>query len=110
MFKRFKKRFANCTNATEKRFCKSEAARVVKQLKSIAKKCRTYGICATGWITKNYNMSKFVGTSTRSSRKTRRSAKRRYGRRMSRTHRRTRSWSRRRNSRSNRTRKVYVAW
>lgn len=112
MFKRFKKRFMSAKTPTEKRFCKNEAAKVVKQLKTFSKQYRKFGFGASSWITKNYSMTNF----TSNSRKTTKYGKRTYGRRTSKTYgRTTRSWSRRRNSRSNarrssNARKSYVAW
>ena len=108
MFKRFKKRYAACTSMTEKRFLKSEAGKVVRQLRTFAKQYRRFGFGNTSWITKNYNMTNFTTTTRKTTRK---STKRSYARRTSRSYgRRTRSWSRRRNTRSNRTNRSYVAW
>jgi len=110
MFKRFKKRFASTNNVSQKRFCKSEAVKVCRQLKTIAKQYKKYGFGVTSWITKNYNMTNFI-SGNRTNRKTRRNSKRTYARRTSRSYgRRTRSWSKRRTSRTRTTRKVYVAW
>ena len=112
MFKRFKKRYANCSNPSEKRFIKSEAARVVKQIKTMAKQAKRVGFKTTSWVSKNYNMTSFASGSTRTSRGTRRNTSRRHARRTTRTRaRRTRNWSsRRRTSRSNHGHRVYVAW
>lgn len=107
MFKRFKKRFASAKNPTEKRFCRSEANKICKQLKTFAKQYRKFGFGTTSWITKNYNMTSFTKGNAR------KNTKRTYGRRTNKTYaRKTRTWSRgRRNNRSyNKARKSYAAW
>jgi hypothetical protein len=111
-FKRFKKRF-NTTNSTSvKTFCKREAAKIVKQLKTFARQYKNFGFGGTSWITTGYNMTSF--TSGNNNRKTRRTTKRTYARRTSKSYgRRTRTWARGRKSRTtnrNRNRKSYVAW
>jgi hypothetical protein len=71
LFKRFKKRFVNTVNPTEKRFCKTEATRVVKELKAFAKQWKKFGFGKTGWITKGYIVSVFgtVGVARKNNRK-----------------------------------------
>ncbi len=105
MFKRFKKRFASATNPTEKRFCRTEANKIVKQLKTFAKQYRKFGFGASSWITKNFNMTTFTkGTTGKTTKRT-------YGRRTNKTYaRKTRTWSRSRTNRSNKARKSYAAW
>jgi len=114
MFKRFKKRYMTATSASMKRFCKTEAAKVVRQLRSFAKMYRKCGFGATSWITKNYNMTNFCT----GNKNTRKYGNRSYSRKTTKSHgRRTRSWSRSRRSnrsqsrarRSTRTRRSY-AW
>lgn len=114
MFKRFKKRYMTATSASMKRFCKTEAGKVVRQLRSFAKQYRKCGFGTTSWITKNYNMTNFVS----GNKNTRKYGNRSYSRKTTKSHgRRTRSWSRSRRSnrsnsrarRSTRTRRSY-AW
>lgn len=114
MFKRFKKRFMTATSASVKRFCKTEAAKVCRQLRSFAKQYRSFGMGATSWITKNYNMTNFCT----GNKNTRKYGNRSYSRKTTKSHgRRTRSWSRSRrsnrsNSRARRTTRTYksFAW
>jgi hypothetical protein len=98
MFKRFKKRFNTTTTSSVKRFCKTEATKIVKQLKSFAKQYRSFGLGNVSWITKNYNMTNFVTGNTTS----RKYGNRSYSRKTTKSHgRRTRAWSKNRRSRSN---------
>ncbi len=108
MFKRFKKRFASATNPTEKRFCRTEANKIVKQLKTFSKQYRKFGFGASSWITKNFNMTTFTkGTTGKTTKRT-------YAKRTNKTYaRKTRTWSSSRSNRTNRSnkaRKSYVAW
>ena len=100
-FKRFKKRFNKTTSVSVKRFCKTEAARIVKALNTFKKQWKKYGFGACMFITNNYNMTSFVRSSAKKS--FGRSSKRRSARR-------TNVWNRRaRRSNVRKTRRSY-AW
>ena len=108
MFKRFKKQFATAKNPTMKRFCKTEASKIVRQLRTFAKQYRKFGFGASSWITKNCNMT--ILTSGNKTGNTRRNNKRTYGRRTTKTYgSRTRSWSRSRTNRTKTNRKSYAS-
>jgi hypothetical protein len=116
LFKRFKKRYATCKNATEARFCKNEAVRIVKELKVCAKQWKKCNFGKTGWITKNCKVSSFkskVGVSRKHGRKSttrwnkRRTSRKSYARRTTRkSHRKTHA-RRTRKSYAKRTGRTY---
>jgi hypothetical protein len=100
-FKRFKKRFATTNSVSVKRFCKTEAARIVKVLNTFKKQWKSYGFGACMFITNNYNMTSFVRGSNK------KSVSRFNSRR---TARRTNTWNRKaRRSNVRKTRRSY-AW
>ena len=122
LFKRFKKRFVNTINPTERRFCKAEGTRLVKELKVLAKQWNKFGFGTIGWITRGYKVSVFNGTvgtrksfrknSRRTTRKsyarksTRKTSARRTRKNYSRKVRGTKTWSSRKN-RSTKARRSY---
>ena len=107
-FKRFKKRYNNTNSASMKRFCRTEAARIVKQLNKFKKQWKQYGFGASAWINNNYNMSNFVRTTSRKN-TSRRSHRRSH---TSRSHgRRSNAWkSSRKTSYARKSRRSYTAW
>lgn len=121
-FKRFCRRFTSATNTVEKRFLKTEATQIVKDLKQFCNQWKKCGFGPCAWITSGCNMSKFKTTKSNKSKATRRFgskrtprksyAKRRYARRTakSRTSAR-RSYARKSyGTRSRNNRRSYVAW
>jgi hypothetical protein len=128
-FNRFVRRCSTTKNVIEKRFLKTEAARICKELNQFCKQWKNFGFGSTTWIKKNCTMGCFnTKTTTRRGRKTniRKSSTRRYAKRgyskRSYARRTTRTNSRRigskarrygwstRNHRTNKARRSYVAW
>lgn len=129
-FNRFARRFAAAKTVTEKRFLKAEGARICKELNQFCKQWKKCGFGSFKWITRNFKMSCFSGTTTvRRFRKTnvrksntrrfakRANSKRSYARRGSyrKNSRRFSTKARRfgwntRNGNTNKARRSYVAW
>jgi hypothetical protein len=115
LYNRFKKRYWASNNTTEKRFLKTEAGRLVTELRQWSKKWQNWGFGGHMWITKNYTMTYF-GTRPAGYRKVtarKNPTNRTYGRKTtrsysSRTTRRPRSSYRTR--RSSAARRTYSAW
>ncbi len=107
-FKRFKRRFNASKNPVEKRFLKTEAGQVCKELKQFSKQWKNCGFGACTWITRSFSTSSFgstAGGKTGARRYGRKSyAKRSYGRRSYRGRTSARRYAR------NRTRRSYIAW
>lgn len=123
LFNRFKRRFKVSTNPAECRFLKTEATRVINELKQCNKKWKNWGFGASTWITKNFTVTNFNAARTKGGVKTsaRSSAARKsnYGRTSCRkssarktTHRgfakRTRASGSK--TKSHASRRTYVAW
>jgi hypothetical protein len=60
MFNRFRRRYHATNNATERRFLKAEATRMVTELRQWSKKWQNYGWSNYTWITRNYTVTCFT--------------------------------------------------
>lgn len=60
MFNRFRRRYHATNNATERRFLKAEATRMVSELRMWSKKWQNYGWSNNTWITRNYTVTCFT--------------------------------------------------
>lgn len=113
-FNRLVKRFKACTNPTERRFIKNEAARICKALVKYARQWKKFGFGGNKWICNNFKMGRFtsVKTSTRRARKSyaRKSYARKSRRTVSKRSRVSKSWAKRRTTRTRNTRRSRVAW
>ncbi len=120
-FNRCKRRFKVANTPGEKVFLKGEASKIVTELKQCSKKWKNFGFGGFSWITKSFTVTNFNAvrsgaarkstTHSNSTRKTfgsRTSARKGVGRNSS--TRRTAGSSSGSRTRSNVSRRTYVAW
>ena len=105
MFNRFKRRFKTCKNPTEKRFLKTEATRVVGELKQCCKRWQTWGFGGYTWIIKNYTVTSFTAGVRPTAYKS--TTGRTYAHKTTRT---SAKWPKSRTHVRSATRKNYSAW
>lgn len=111
LFKRFKARFNNTTNASERTFLKREISNCCNQLKQCAQQWKTCGYGTTGWITMGYNPvnPSQLRKSAKANRRTARTSRTRKSRRSHvRSSRRTSASRRTRSGSTRRTRRSYA--
>ncbi len=109
MFNRFKRRYNTTTNTTEKRFLKTECARITTELKNCAKTWTNCGYGNCNWITRGFTSSAF--TTTKTGARKNNGSRKTWNKTTSRSTRRTpgnRPTSSRKTSNSRRT--TFVAW
>jgi len=123
-FNRCKRRFKVAKTPGEKQFLKGEATRIVTELKQCSKKWQNFGFGGCMWITKNFTVTNFnaarsgIGrkntTGKNKTRKTfgskasgRKGVGRSFGKRTTTSRSKCRTGSR---TRSNASRRTYVAW
>ena len=113
-FNRCKRRFQVAKTPGEKQFLKAEAGKIVSELKQCSKKWKNFGFGACTWITKNFTVTNFNAVRSGAARKSSissHSSRKNYGRSssMRRTAGRSKARSNSR-TRSNMSRRTYVAW
>lgn len=115
-FNRCKRRFKVANTPGEKQFLKGEAGKIVTELKQCCKKWKNFGFGACTWITKSFTVTNFNAVRSGAGRKN--STRKTIGSRISGRKGVGRSSSSRRTvgsrsgsrTRSNMSRRTYVAW